>query len=103
METRSISFQPSLGVSILIEEDQTVVASMPTGTGHYGIAYDSGKGEVFVANVASNMVSIISDSASSTSASSTAPEFPTTALGFVAVGPTAFVALSSRRFKIRPS
>src|ERR1017187_8501737 len=41
---------------------QTLVATVTVGSQPYGIAYDSAKGEVFVANAASNTVSVISDS-----------------------------------------
>ena len=39
----------------------TVVATVKVGATPYGIAYDSGKGEVFVANVNGNTTSVISD------------------------------------------
>jgi hypothetical protein len=42
-----------------------VTATISVGTtsgGHYGIAYDSGKGEIFVTHSESNTVSVISDS-----------------------------------------
>jgi len=38
-----------------------VVATVTVGNSPYGVAYDSAKGEVFVANGASNTVSVISD------------------------------------------
>jgi len=39
-----------------------VIATVPVGTGPWGVAYDSGKGEIFVANHYDNTVSVISDS-----------------------------------------
>ena len=39
-----------------------VVATVTVGYGIDGIAYDSGKDEIFVANTASDSVSVISDS-----------------------------------------
>ncbi|MGB6464091.1 MAG: YncE family protein, partial [Nitrosotalea sp.] len=39
----------------------TVVATVPVGLGPVSVAYDSGKDEIFVANFASNSVSVISD------------------------------------------
>jgi YVTN family beta-propeller protein/parallel beta-helix repeat protein len=39
-----------------------VTGTIPVGTNPFGIAYDSGKGEVFVTNYGSNTVSVISDS-----------------------------------------
>ena len=38
-----------------------VTATIPVGNGPEGIAYDSGKGEIFVANAGSNSISVISD------------------------------------------
>src|SRR2546426_2200714 len=40
---------------------QTVIATVQVGTGPFAVAYDSAKGEVFVANFYSNTVSVISD------------------------------------------
>jgi YVTN family beta-propeller protein len=40
----------------------TVVATVNVGAQPYGVAYDSGKGEVFVSNTNSNTTSVISDS-----------------------------------------
>ena len=39
-----------------------MVATIPVGNGLNGVAYDSGKGEIFVANPGSGTVSVISDS-----------------------------------------
>ncbi len=39
-----------------------VTGTIKVGTKPYGVAYDSGKGEIFVANYGSNTVSVISDS-----------------------------------------
>ena len=41
---------------------KAVAATIIEGCAPYGVAYDSGKGEVFVANGGSNYVSLISDS-----------------------------------------
>src|SRR5439155_572850 len=53
-------------VSVISDSTNTVVATVNVGRNpygyHYGLAYDSGKGEVFVATSASNTVSVISDS-----------------------------------------
>src|SRR6266446_1958767 len=40
---------------------QTVVTTIPVGAGPFAVAYDSGIGEVFVANSENNTVSVISD------------------------------------------
>src|SRR6266446_128727 len=40
---------------------QTVVTTIPVGAGPFAVAYDSGMGEVFVANSENNTVSVISD------------------------------------------
>ena len=39
-----------------------MVATIPVGNGPFGAAYDSGKGEIFVPNLNTNTVSVISDS-----------------------------------------
>ena len=39
-----------------------ITATIPVGVGPWGIAYDSGKGEIFVANYYDDTVSVISDS-----------------------------------------
>jgi hypothetical protein len=54
-----------------------VVSNVTVGTNTGGIAYDSGKGELFTSNGA-NAVSVISDT--SVSPSPTVPEFSTAAL-----------------------
>jgi YVTN family beta-propeller protein len=41
---------------------QTVTATVPVGTGPFGLAYDSAKDEIFVANQGSDTVSVVSDS-----------------------------------------
>src|SRR5438552_16415927 len=41
---------------------ETVVATVNVGSNPFGVAYDSLKGEVFVANFGSNTVSVIEDS-----------------------------------------
>src|SRR5208283_3356995 len=45
------------------DSNNTVVATIHVGNGPDGIAYDSAKGEIFVANAGSGTVSVISDSA----------------------------------------
>jgi YVTN family beta-propeller protein len=51
-------------VSVISDDTNSVVATVPVGNIPYplGLAYDSGKGEIFVANLHFNSVSIISDS-----------------------------------------
>ena len=56
----SLALVSLLGV-VPISHAQTVVATVNVGSGPQGIAYDSGKGEVFVANNYANAVSVISD------------------------------------------
>ncbi len=53
-----------------------VVATMTVGATPYGLAYDSAKGEVFVANINSRAVSVISDSTNGVVAAVTTPGFP---------------------------
>jgi YVTN family beta-propeller protein len=48
---------------------QSVVATIKVGSGPFGVAYDSGKGEVYVANSVSNTVSVISDATNTVVAS----------------------------------
>ena len=50
---------------------QTVVATVNVGIAPFGLAYDSAKGEVFVANFGSNTVSVISDGTSPSTTSTT--------------------------------
>jgi YVTN family beta-propeller protein len=49
-------------VSVISDKTNTVVATVTVGHNPSGLAYDSGKGEVFVLNVNSNSLSVISDS-----------------------------------------
>src|SRR2546430_2009185 len=84
---------------------QTVVATVPVGTGiassPAGIVYDSAKGELFVSNTGEKTVSVISD-ATSTTTTSTTPEFPTPLLAAVAfVALAAVTAISSRKRSAR--
>ena len=65
-------------VSVISDASNTVVATMDVGNEPYALAYDPGKGEVFVAsysNGADGTVSVLADTsaASSTSAASTTP------------------------------
>ena len=48
-------------VVVVSDVTDTVVATVNVGTQPYGVAYDSGKGEVFVANYYSNTVTVIAD------------------------------------------
>ncbi len=48
-------------VSVISDTTNTVVATVTVQLGPSGCAYDSGKGEVFVANWENNSVSVISD------------------------------------------
>ncbi|MGB6462713.1 MAG: hypothetical protein WBF38_00615, partial [Nitrosotalea sp.] len=56
------------------------VATVPVGSNPEGVAYDSGKGEIFVANVATNSVSVISDSTPPS-----VPEFPLGGMVFLVI------------------
>ena len=56
-----------------------VTATISVGTtsgGHYGIAYDSGRGEIFVTNLDFNSVSVISDSTNTVVATITVGSLP---------------------------
>jgi len=57
-------------VSVISDATNSVVATVNVGSSPDGAAYDSGQGEVFVANFGSNTVSVISDAPVSV------PEFP---------------------------
>src|SRR5207245_6543864 len=48
-------------VSVISDATNTVVATIPVGSSPTGVAYDTGKGEVFVTNEGSDNVSVISD------------------------------------------
>src|SRR5438876_10933563 len=52
----------------------SVVATVAVGKGPWGVAYDSGKGEVFVANSNGNSVSVISDASNAVVATVTGSE-----------------------------
>ena len=58
----AISMVTILSLLIQTASAQVVVATVDVGNGPQGVAYDSGKGEVFVTNAADNTVSVISDS-----------------------------------------
>jgi hypothetical protein len=59
-----------------------VTATITVGASPQGVAYDSGKGEIFVANSVSNTVSVISDASSiSASPSPTASQSPSPTSG----------------------
>jgi YVTN family beta-propeller protein len=49
-------------VSVISDSTNTVTAKVDVGSGAAGLAYDSAKGEIFVANEKSDNVSVISDS-----------------------------------------
>jgi YVTN family beta-propeller protein len=53
--------------SVISDKTNAVVATVPVGTSPYGVAYDAGKGEIFVTNTYSNSnsVFVISDSTNS--------------------------------------
>jgi YVTN family beta-propeller protein len=48
-------------VTVISDVTNTVVATIPVGVGPGALAYDSGRGEVFVANYNTNDVSVIND------------------------------------------
>jgi YVTN family beta-propeller protein len=52
-------------VSVISDRTNQAIANITVGKSPYGVAYDSGKGEVFMANHGSNSVSVISDSSNS--------------------------------------
>ena len=49
-------------VSVISDSNNQVIATVNVGSGPLGVAYDSAKGEIFVANSVSGTVSVISDS-----------------------------------------
>jgi YVTN family beta-propeller protein len=49
-------------VSVISDETNVVVATINVGSGPLGVAYDSGKNEIFVSNGLSSSISVISDS-----------------------------------------
>ena len=55
-------------VSVISDATNSVVATVNVGSSPDGAAYDSGQGEVFVANSGSNTVSVISDSSNTVTA-----------------------------------
>src|SRR5207245_6019801 len=55
---------------------QTVVTTIPVGAGPFAVAYDSGMGEVFVANSENNTVSVISDVSNTVVATIPVGEYP---------------------------
>ena len=52
---------PSTAFGTVLDSNNTVVTTINVGGHPHGLAYDSGRGEVFVANGASNNVSVIPD------------------------------------------
>jgi YVTN family beta-propeller protein len=89
-------------IPVISDSSNKVVANVTVGTEPSGVAYDPAKGEVFVADTGSSAVSVISDAASSsTTTSSTAPEFPSGAIAVIAAVTMAFVALLSGKLRIR--
>ena len=50
-----------MGVSVISDSNNQVIASVVTSSSTYGVAYDSGKVEVFVTNTADGTVSVIPD------------------------------------------
>ncbi len=57
------SFMSALpdNVSVISDSTNVVVATIGVGSGPFGMAYDSGKGEVFVANRYTENVTVLSD------------------------------------------
>lgn len=62
----------SLSFSVSIVQAIEVIATIPVGSGPMGVAYDSGKNEIFVAN-GDNTVSVISDLSNSVVATISLP------------------------------
>ena len=58
---------------IILPASEGVISSIPVGVGPSGLAYDSGLGEIFVANVLSQDLSVISDSTNTVDATIGAP------------------------------
>ncbi len=54
----------------------TTIATITVGTAPYGVAYDSGKGEIFVTNLGADSVSVISDSTNAVVATVTVGNYP---------------------------
>ncbi len=91
-------------VSVISDSSNSVVANLTVGNLPSDIAYDSAKGEVFVANSLSDTVSVIPNASdASSSPSPTIPEFSTTAiilllvLGLVTICAVALVVKKATR------
>jgi hypothetical protein len=59
--------------TVCAEELTATITSGTTAEGHYGVAYDSGKGKIFITNVDFNTVTVISESSSTSASPSTSP------------------------------
>lgn len=77
----SLSFAGNGKVIIISDKSNTVVGEITVGGEPEDLAYDSAKGEIFVANALSNEVSIISDKTDTTTATVALP-FGTSALTY---------------------
>jgi YVTN family beta-propeller protein len=62
---RSLVNSGDNSVSVISDNTNAVVATIPVGTTPYGVAYNSKTNEIFVSNHGSNTVSVISDSSNS--------------------------------------
>ena len=69
----SLSYAVNGKVIIISDKSNTVVGEMTVGGEPEGLAYDSAKGEIFVANALSNAVSVISDKTDTVTANVTVP------------------------------
>src|SRR3989442_441193 len=66
----------SLSFVSMARASQSVVTTIPVGAGPFAVAYDSGMGEVFVANSENNTVSVISDVSNTVVATIPVGEYP---------------------------
>jgi len=57
-------------VTVISDSTDSVLATVPAGSGPFALAYDSSKGEVFVADVDDNTVLVIEPPSNSTTATS---------------------------------
>ncbi|MDE1862700.1 MAG: hypothetical protein KGI33_07300 [Thaumarchaeota archaeon] len=55
------SYAGPFHVSVISDENHTVVGTITVGTSPFGVAYDPKMGEIFVTNAGSNTVSVIND------------------------------------------
>jgi YVTN family beta-propeller protein len=78
-------------VSVISEENNTVVATIPVGSYPDATLYDPARGEIFVSNMVSNNVSIINDTTDSVVASVNVSFWPG-ALSYDPVHQTVYVA-----------